>query len=161
MASGKTHLKIETFLLAYWGAMAGILIVKGYLPTRHASLFLSGYVFSMLMLSPDLDLTESSAAQRWGCLAWMWRPYALAFRHRRLSHHLVLGPLTRMAYVAAWTMLLLVLFRAATGGSRPVFRASPEDLAALACGIFLPNIEHVIVDRVWSRCRRTRRRPRL
>jgi uncharacterized metal-binding protein len=161
MPSGKTHLKIETFLLVFWAATAGILIAKGDLSLRRAGLFLSGYVFSMLLLSPDLDLTVSSAAHRWGWLAWLWRPYALAFRHRRLSHHLLIGPLTRLGYVAVWTILLLVLFRGVTGVSGPAYRASWTDLAPLAGGVFFPNAEHVIVDQIWSRCRRARRWRRL
>ena len=162
MPSGRTHLWIESALLLSWAGAAGFSGLVGACSLRQVVLFIIAYVFSMLLLSPDLDLSESHAVQRWGTLRWLWKPYALAFRHRRLSHHLLWGPITRVIYLALWVIGAgLLLHRAFAGGGLPALRPSSVDVLPVGLGLFLPNAEHVLVDRLWSSWRRRRRNKRL
>ena len=45
------------------------------------------YLFSALLLSPDLDLARSDPHNRWGYPRVCWTPYAKLFRHHGLSHN--------------------------------------------------------------------------
>ena len=147
-------------MLAWGGAAVGLLLARICTP-RQITLFVSAYLFSMILLSPDLDLSDSRATRRWGRLRWVWKPYALLFRHRRLSHHLVWGPMTRILYLALWgAVLVLVLHRTSALGSLSL-RATLKETIGLALGLFLPNAEHVLLDRLGSSWRRRRGHKRL
>ena len=63
--------------------------------------FIVTYVFSLFWLSPDLDLANSESMKRWGILRFVWIPYARIFRHRGVSHSILLGSLTRLLYLFA------------------------------------------------------------
>lgn len=53
-------------------------------------------------MSPDLDLAEGhvNSKRAWGFLGALWVPYGLLFSHRGWSHSWLIGPLTRLIYLA-------------------------------------------------------------
>ena len=129
------------------------------------AVFVGGYLFSSLLLSPDLDLHKNAARRRWGPLGFIWAPYSRVFKHRGLSHSLVLGPLTRLLYLG------IVLAGVLAGLSYLWGLTLPEEavgllenqrlLWVLGAGIYLPNMLHVLLDRIVSALRpRPRPRPR-
>jgi len=150
MPSGRTHIRIETVALLAWSALATILFVRGIIPGSAVAAFLVAYLASMLFLSPDLDLRRSRPSQRWGIARILWRPYARIFRHRRLSHHLVLGPLTRIVYLALLTATALGLLRVLGHRFAAVPRLSSPTIGAAVGGVYLPNLTHILVDRLAS-----------
>jgi len=158
MPSGSTHLKIEAGLMIAWAAASAALVVCERVPLRHALLFLAGYVFSMLFLSPDLDLADSRAVRRWGALRWIWYPYALLFRHRQLSHHLLWGPLSRVAYLGALGLGIGVAVLAVIGSRTPRIQVSADIVLPVCLGLYLPNVEHILADRICTQWRRRVRR---
>lgn len=157
MPAGKVHLRIELVLFFALAVCGWILIENGVLPLRDVGAFLVAYLFSSLFLSPDLDLWESRATKRWGIGRVLWYPYSKLFRHRRISHHLILGPLTRIAYLGAlvvlggWTWNWI-----ARTSMRPPKMASAV-VISIILGLYLPNQIHIVVDRVWSQMRRWKR----
>jgi len=154
MPLGKTHLKIE---LAVWAACAvGSVFLRamGALSWTAGGSFLCAYLFSSLFLSPDLDLARSRASRRWGIGRIVWFSYAALCRHRRVSHHLLLGPLTRIAYLGGIVLGLLFGLAFATGRSVSFSRPSWQVVAAILSGLYLPNQIHILVDRVSSYRRR-------
>ena len=161
MPSGRTHLRIEAILLFGWTALAGYLLSIRSLSVDHVVAFVLAYAFSMLFLSPDLDLARSGASRRWGAARLIWAPYAALFRHRGLSHHPLVGPLTRILYlgligVLAWTVVLVV-----SGRPARILTPSLAILGAALAGLYLPNATHIAADRVVSAWRRGRRKRRL
>ena len=82
--------------------------LRGWIGTAEIAAFVSAYLFSMTLLSPDLDLAKSDSYRRWGPLRWLWAPYAAAFKHRRVSHHPLFGPITRIAYVSLIGFVVLL-----------------------------------------------------
>jgi len=155
MPSGRTHLVIEAGILSAL-AVAGIVLArKGSLPTESLLAFLGGFAFSMVFLTPDLDLVRSRPTRRWGRLSILWWPYAKIFRHRGVSHHIVWGPVTRIAYLTA----LAVAAAAGSGAllGRPVSFGEPHaNVWAILAGVYVPNIVHTVADAVaTSRRRRT------
>jgi len=161
MPSGSTHLKIEGGLLFGWIALAGYLLSKGAIGADAVAAFAFAYSFSMLFLSPDLDLTTSKAFRRWGIVRWIWAPYARAFRHRRLSHHPIFGPLTRIVYLGA--ICALAGFGLFLALGRPLRLAAPSALVLVGAllGLYVPNLTHVLADRVVSLLPKRRGRRRL
>jgi uncharacterized metal-binding protein len=159
MPSGRTHLRIEAGLLVGWGALAGLLLAQKRIEPAVVVAFVAAYLFSMVWLSPDLDLARSRAFRRWGVARWLWLPYARLFRHRSVSHHPMFGPLTRLLYLAAIAVGIGLLYVAASG--RPIRMAAPsiQITVAVLTGLYLPNLTHILTDRVCSAWRRgTRKR---
>jgi len=105
MPSGQTHDRITLWSLPV--VMGSTLVL-----TRSSDLTLlvsGGFLFSGLMLSPDLDL-YSRPFKRWGWLRWIWIPYQKGMRHRSmLSHGPIIGTTLRVVYLASWIVGLGVL----------------------------------------------------
>jgi len=158
MPGGKTHLRIELGLLGLMSAGGAVLWWQGTIGEKELGAFLGAYLFSSLFLSPDLDLWESRATRRWWIGRILWYPYSKVFRHRRASHHLILGPLTRIVYLGGLVLL------GAWGWSRithqrlllPSLRT--EILLPIIIGLYIPNQVHIMTDRIWSKFRVLRHR---
>jgi len=161
MPSGRTHLKLELALLIPWVGVLSWGGWQGVLGWAQLGTFLGSYLFSMWLLSPDLDLTTSSALRRWGPLRWIWLPYAWIFRHRQISHSLLLGPPTRILYLVLWVVLISIVLLKALGEPLPRVRMSSELLGAAIVGMFAPNVIHILADRACTAWRRRRRKRRL
>lgn len=156
MPSGRTHLRIEFVFLIVWGAAAVVCAQREWVGTAEIGGFIAAYVFSMLLLSPDLDLAKSDSYRRWGPLRWMWMPYAAAFRHRRVSHHLLFGPITRIAYVGILALAALLVYVLVSRSATPRLVAPVDLVLAVLIGLYLPNLTHIVVDglqSLWVRLR--------
>lgn len=160
MPSGKTHLRIELLLFPVFVTLFYLLIDVS---SSAVALFAGAYLFSSLMLSPDLDLRYNQTRRRWGLLGFVWIPYTKIFKHRGVSHSVLFGPLTRLCYLGliavfmAWGLSYFKLW------SSPIAQlvSSPLDLrlvGILASGLWLPNILHTVVDHLHSILPRRRRR---
>lgn len=156
MPSGKTHLKIESLLLLLWtGALAPVVLTERVMISQ-ALLFVGSYVFSMFWMSPDLDLSNSVAFYRWGALRWFWLPYVWIFRHRQTSHHPLYGPLSRIIYIGILALAVALIYAASTGNPVPQLRISIQGIIPVCLGLYLPNLEHILADRISTSIRRRR-----
>ncbi len=159
MPTGKTHLRIELAVFVPCSLACAYLMRAGVMHWPEAACFCGFYLFSSLFLSPDLDLHTSRAARRWGIGRVLWSPYASIFRHRGLSHHVLLGPLTRILYLGG--AAALVVWGTGLAAGRPQSLSLPPWplVAAGLVGVFLPNQIHTLTDSLVSRVdRRGRRR---
>lgn len=103
MPSYRTHDAIN--LTAYGMGLAGYSVATGMgiidtLPIRPLFTFTIAYLLGTFLITPDLDLWVSKPRKRWGLLRILWMPYSTLMTHRRLSHGYLLGPLTRIIYLA-------------------------------------------------------------
>lgn len=160
MPAGDIHLRLELaalFLIVIGGlGVASLGEFDGWRDSFVPLLvFVGTYLFSCLLLSPDLDLARSSPQNRWGPLRVLWRPYARLFRHRGLSHNLLFGPLSRILYLGA----ILAAVPCALHWGAEVDMPWVEDLwnylgqnglLALVIGLILPNEIHIVADRFFS-----------
>jgi len=149
MPSGRVHLRIEAVCLVCWVGIGAYLLAKGAITYPPLAGFVGSYLFSMLFLSPDLDLPQSRAFRRWGIFRWLWTPYTRLFRHRGLSHRLFLGPLSRVLYlttIVGLSGLALSLLDLRIVPAVPSWRI----LVAIGFGLYLPNLTHILADRVDS-----------
>ncbi len=161
MPSGKTHLRIELFLLPIWVVL--IFVAQHYqliaLSWREMVIFAGAYLFSSLLLSPDLDLRQNQSRRRWGVLGFLWIPYTKIFKHRGVSHSLLLGTLTRLGYLGLIALLIALGLSYFNVWAIPLdaLRTFPLDLKLLGiliAGLWLPNIIHTLTDHVHSFLRR-------
>ncbi|MCX8104077.1 MAG: metal-binding protein [Candidatus Bipolaricaulota bacterium] len=156
MPSGKTHLRIELLVLPLWVALFYFFVDASW----HAgAVFAGAYLFSSLLLSPDLDLRHNRSRRRWGVLGFIWVPYTKVFKHRGISHSLLLGTLTRLGYLGVLALFIAFGLSYLRIWAIPVdsLTAAPFDLklvGILVAGLWLPNIIHTITDRVHSALRR-------
>ncbi|MFC2082013.1 DUF2227 family putative metal-binding protein [Candidatus Bipolaricaulota bacterium] len=149
MPSGKTHLRVEIGLLvACWLPLAVWFLIEGWAAPNDIAAFVFAYAFSSLFLSPDLDLRTSRPYLRWGVLRWLWAPYALVFRHRQRSHHVLLGPLSRIAYLGIIVVGGAFAYLAVARRVMPDLQLPMGILAAIGCGLYVPNLTHVLLDRM-------------
>jgi uncharacterized metal-binding protein len=156
MPSGRTHLGIETAVLALAVSVGAMWVRRGSLSAETLAAFACGFAFGMFFLSPDLDLARSRPAKRWGILSILWWPYARLFRHRGLSHHIFWGPLTRLAYLAVIAAAAYFALGAMMG--RPVLpRLVHVEVLAVLLGVYTPNVVHVLVDGAGGVTRRKKR----
>lgn len=136
-------------------AIAGGAVYEGLASPVEIGLFAGAYVFSSLWLNPDLDLKTNSARKRWGPLRFIWGAYARAFKHRGRSHSLVVGPLTRLTYLAIVFGLAAVglsymgLTLPSTAPEWVTFRG----IGVVFVGLYVPNVLHVLLDRILSAVR--------
>lgn len=109
MASGRTHETIN--LVALGGLALGTAWLRsaGHGPALDAALpaqgrvaFAVAYLVGTFLVTPDLDLASRSvqAKSNWGVFGLLWVPYGWLFKHRGLSHSWLLGPATRLLYMA-------------------------------------------------------------
>ena len=165
MPSGQTH---EAINLTFFGGLAagyayafsqGLTAeIDTILAPQTITLFSISYLVGTLLVTPDLDLAENNvrAKSNWGLLGWLWVPYGNMFNHRGLSHTWVIGPLTRLIYMAVIGVALayLVNFLAPYFGYEIKMQARLASnwqelaLGALA-GYYLSQWLHLIADGVW------------
>ncbi len=157
MPSGRVHNLINTAAYgviaaaAVWGAQQGAVVIT----PAQASSFSVAYAVGTFLLSPDLDLAEGQvdSKRRWGPLGVLWVPYGRVFSHRGLSHTWLLGPLTRLIYLALIALLVFGLLKAfwpALAWPVPV-PAQPLNftlILAPALGYYVSQWLHLIADGV-------------
>ncbi|WP_291428633.1 metal-binding protein [Deinococcus sp.] len=155
MPSGRVHNLIN--IAAYSVLAAATLVASRQelvsVTSVQALNFTLAYAAGTFLLSPDLDLAEGrvDSKRHWGILGVLWVPYGMMFSHRGLSHTWILGPLTRLAYLAVMvalvvgvlTYLMPALVLPALSGSLDV-----AVLAPFALGYYLSQWLHLIADGV-------------
>ncbi len=138
MPNAKTHDRANIFVthllaipITIYDPLAGIL-------------FLSGGVWSLL-LSPDLDW-DQKLEERWGpdkrqyskpCERWpwpfrqWWGLYAQLFKHRGISHNILVGTLIRLLWLGYPVLFSII---------------EPRTLW-LWLGVFVADLTHIILDK--------------
>lgn len=142
-----------TLNLAVLAPLWAVGLAAGRAPDVH--LFGAGYLIGTLLITPDLDLRFNDAARRWGVLRFVWTPYHLLSRHRGMSHTYLLGPLSRLLYLTAWVVPLLLL-----GGAVQLKDLTSLHLASTSPGPVLAALQvmagylvsqwmHLMADGIW------------
>jgi uncharacterized metal-binding protein len=115
MPSGRTHESIN--LLTYGAAAVAYAYARQegltaefdtLLAPETLKTFTLCYLIGTFLITPDMDLAENrmQARNNWGILGVLWIPYGALFSHRGLSHSWIIGPLTRLVYMALIGMAL-------------------------------------------------------
>jgi len=168
MPSGQTHDRITLWSLPLVTASTLALTGSGNI-TLGVSV---GFLFSGLMLSPDLDL-HSLPFKRWGFLRWIWIPYQQVMQHRSIfSHGPIIGTTIRVLYLACWIFGIGVILVAIFQFFREVpgnWRQFTQDMAilliqyrveciALLVGLELGAMSHYLSDWTNSAYKRSKKK---
>lgn len=111
-----------------------------------------GYVFAYLvgtfLVTPDLDLHGSKPKKRWGMLRILWRPYATIVPHRSsFSHGWLIGPATRLIYLALLALPLLIATNALEPTGAIAKHLGWRVGVAVVLGYYVSQWMHLIADR--------------
>lgn len=134
MPSGKTHTAINVTTVIF------VLVIAFFVRELCQPLFLCtiGFLFSTFFLNPDLDIWRSNVSKRWKFFRLYWYPYTLLFKHRGYSHHIVIGPTSRILY-----LLLPVFF---------FYHRIPQEIIKesllVILGIWLADFLHILLDKI-------------
>lgn len=155
MPSGRVHNLINIGAYSVLSAVALIGSRQNLLSLTPAQAltFTLGFAVGTFLLSPDLDLAEGrvDSKRHWGLLGVLWVPYGLLFSHRGLSHTWLIGPLTRLAYLALLAAIVVgLLGYVAPSVTLPRIPqpVSPEVALPLIVGYYLSQWLHLIADGV-------------
>ena len=108
MPKYKTHTTINlAFALPTFLILIYFSLTPSYL---HLLIFSGAFIYTSLFMSPDMDLARTL---KWyslrGLLSLPFRSYSYIFKHRGLSHSLLLGSLTRIVWLSLFISLVLCL----------------------------------------------------
>jgi uncharacterized metal-binding protein len=161
MASGREHFIANCL----WGGGLS-LVAWSFLPREQAIYFTTGCLIGALA-TPDLDIDHRTFTEElmWGFapFGWFyqqfWYGYALAFKHRGLSHNVILGTAGRVL----WATLIILCIAAAISGVAAwlhIYSGSALLTAemvilfmlqpALLLGWFLQDVNHLAMDWAFS-----------
>lgn len=72
--------------------------------------FTGAFVYSTLFMNPDLDLAHQiRLGSIRGILSLPFRSYSKVFSHRGLSHNVLLGSFTRIAWLLGWAAIIFLI----------------------------------------------------
>ena len=161
MASGQGHQTINLSVLAVVITAFGVATYYGWteavgLNWELAAAFVVSFIIGTVWVTPDLDLAENEvlAKRNWGAFGFIWVPYGYLFRHRGFSHSWLIGPLTRLLYLAALGMLLYIAVMETSRAAgyafelkNPWIPSAPTALSALL-GFYSSQWLHLLADGV-------------
>lgn len=163
MALGRSHDKLNLF----FGAILMGVLINFNQNLEELSLFALGFVFSTFFFSPDLDIGPKKRAKWLGLFLY---PYSFFFKHRGMSHSILLGTLTRVTYlILIFFFVYLIFFRMGDVTKHPldIFYGFKNflinynleqrvyrNLTYLFGGMFVADIFHILVDKVSSLLKR-------
>jgi len=123
--------------------------------------FAVGFLFSTLLLSPDLDLAASvrvDARKNWGVLGALWMPFGRLVKHRGVTHTFVRGPVVLLAYLGVLLSVLAGLGWLVVQGLElkvPVVRVEGVWVGWWMTGLLTAHGLHLVLDGyrpwVWRR----------
>jgi len=111
MASYIKHVRFNLFLA--FPIILGLIYYFLH-PSYHLMItFTAVFFYSTLFMNPDLDIANKiKLGSIRGILTFPFRSYAKIFKHRGISHNLLLGSLTRILWLAMWGVLIFfVLYK--------------------------------------------------
>ena len=112
--------------------------------------FASAFIYSTLFMNPDLDLANQIRLfSIRGILSLPFRSYSKFFCHRGLSHNLLLGSLTRIAWLLGWAILFFLIVYKTLPTKLSILKLykhyQPFILYGLA-GVCLADWGHLLLD---------------
>ena len=109
------------------------------------------FTYTTLFMSPDMDLANQIRLfSIRGLFSLPFRSYAKFFSHRGLSHHVLLGSLTRIFWLAGWGTLIFLGIYKSLPHKKDLLKFyslyQPYFLYALA-GVCSADWGHLLLDR--------------
>jgi uncharacterized metal-binding protein len=124
--------------------------VKFDVPLETAIPIVSGE-FLGIQISPDLDLYENC---RRGVWCWYWKMYGLLFRHRGISHWIIIGTLTRITYILITLFPLIFLLVKLELFGAALQKIPYNILLHIFYGLCISDGVHIVLDKISTGIKR-------
>lgn len=152
MANYKTH-SIFNIFFALPLLIVGVYFSL-YPSIEQLLIFSSAFIYTTLFMSPDMDLAYKI---KWysvrGMISLPFRIYSRVFRHRGISHSLLLGSITRILWLACFIFLMLYLFNWIFFSKQSLvttYTLYKEELLYGFFGIWLADSAHLLLDKLFQ-----------
>ncbi|MBI5274247.1 MAG: DUF2227 family putative metal-binding protein [Chlamydiales bacterium] len=148
MAQYKTHTIVNLLI----GLPLVYLLLGPYfhLPNNQIIICSSSFIIGTLFMSPDMDVADKiKIFSLRGILSLPFRLYAKVFKHRGISHVILLGTITRLVWIAFLMLLVFYLiYRAlpSTTNLLTFYRQYKGYILFAFLGIVIADVFHLIVD---------------
>lgn len=146
MAQYKTHSIFNIFIalpLFVWG-------ISYFFQPSYNLLIIFGtcFTYSTLFMSPDVDLANKiKLFSIKGLLTLPFRGYSKIFKHRGLSHSIILGSITRIVWLGAFFYLVLFLLNKPLLNKKEVVSILKSDYFLYGfTAIILADFCHILLD---------------
>lgn len=150
MPQYKTHAAINLcFALPLF-----LIIIYLFLDPTHTYLliFSSAFIYTSLFMSPDMDVARKI---KWyslrGFLSLPFRSYSRVFKHRGVSHSLLLGSLSRIVWLTLFTALILYACNGITFSTHHImsyYTHYKKELLYGFFGICSADVVHILTDKI-------------
>ncbi len=113
------------------------------------------FAYGTLFMSPDSDVANKiKLFSIRGFFSFPFRTYAGVFKHRGLSHSLLFGTLTRIAWLALYAIVVLFIIYKSTSDIEKFYLYLKQNRTYLIygfAGLFLADIGHLSLDKKIAR----------
>jgi uncharacterized metal-binding protein len=114
------------------------------------ALYAGSFVFGTLLMSPDADIARKVKVRSLrGFFLILFRPYSRLFKHRGVSHWVIIGTLTRVAWLFMLFSIGYTLFYQRTLSIEPLIlfcKTHKEPIYYSLGGLCLADIGHLLLD---------------
>lgn len=147
MALYQTHTKLNLLL-----ALPVLFGVSIYLLQTEPKLMLTfglTFIYGTLFMNPDLDLAHKvKLFSLRGILSFPFRIYSRIFRHRGISHSILLGTSTRVLYLAAFITLVIYFINKSfyMDDFMILYKNHKDHFFYGFIGLFLADAFHILID---------------
>jgi uncharacterized metal-binding protein len=149
MSNYKTHSSFNLLLILplFLGVIVAFLAPQWPL----LATFAISFSYSTLFMSPDMDLaSQIKLFSLRGVLSIPFRSYALFFRHRGMSHSILLGTMTRLLWLFGFVNIILYLVLQIVPNTKSVFdyvMLYQEYFLWGIAGVFIADLSHLLLDK--------------
>ncbi|MCB1115815.1 MAG: DUF2227 family putative metal-binding protein [Chlamydiia bacterium] len=149
MSNYKAHAKFNLFVAL--PLLVGGLAYFFHPKPEELITFAATFAYATLFMNPDVDLaSQIRLFSIRGLLTLPFRSYAAFFRHRGLSHNLILGSFTRIIWLFGWgALIFFILYKTLpnTGTLMKFYKRHEFYLIYALAAICLADWGHLLLDR--------------
>lgn len=148
MPNYKTHVKVNCiFFLPIWCLVLYFLFDSSFGSLATISF---AFAYATFFMNPDMDLQHSyKLSSIRGLLSIPFLGYSRVFKHRGISHHPILGTLTRILWMTGFGVLILGFHKPFLHSLTDVYqliKSNQELFLNVFLGILLADISHIFLD---------------
>jgi uncharacterized metal-binding protein len=148
MPNYQTHIKINcVFFLPLW---CGALYFVFNVCFTSLCVIASAFTYATFFMNPDMDLRHSyKLSSLRGLLSLPFFGYSRVFKHRGISHHPILGTLTRIVWMTGFVVLMMGFYKPflhSLSHFYSLFQDYQDLFLQLFLGILLADLSHILLD---------------
>jgi uncharacterized metal-binding protein len=163
MASGKTHEKINIFMMIFFSLIATAFLVWDI---KIGLLMVAGYLVGTYWMNPDLDI-RSRPYNNWSVLKYFWKPYQKLGHRSIWTHGYIIGDIIRYIYLFGISVFIVFLMSFAIENltvtnyiewSKSMYYTYEKLIIAFIVGNMFSSAAHIFVDHLGTGIKKIRKK---